>query len=279
MSEPATKHFQPEEPRDGLAYFGSEVRFARQHKGATQLELAEATTYKTPYVSKVENGQQLGSELFAERCDLFFATSGYFARLRRRVSRRGYPDWFEPYVRLEQRASMILAYSSNLIMGILQTEAYAHAVFRRGHPRDELDVTAEKVARRLRRRQVLEGEKPPLLWVVLDESCLRRMVGSPAVMAAQTAHLIKEAESPHITIQVLPFGSGAPSSNTAFILLRFDEDEPDILYLENPISGQVIDSAGTVADMNVAYDRLRADALSPEASLDLMRKVMEEWNP
>lgn len=277
MSDPVADDSLTDEPRDGLAFYGSEVRHARLHKGATQLELAVATTYKTPYVSKVENGQQLGSELFAERCDQFFGTSGYFARLRKRVSQRDYPDWFEPYVRLEERAAAILSYSSNLVMGFLQTEAYAHAVFRRGHPREDLEVTAERVAGRLQRRRVLEGRKPPLLWVVLDESCLRRMVGSRVVMAEQMAYLIKAGESPHVTLQVLPFLSGAPASQFAFILLKFDEDDPDILYLEDPFSGQVIDSPGAVEDASVTYDRLRADALSPEASLELFRKVMEEW--
>jgi transcriptional regulator with XRE-family HTH domain len=278
MNEPVPDDSRTDEPPDGLAFYGSEVRHARQHKGATQLELAVATTYKTPYVSKVENGQQLGSELFAERCDQFFATSGYFARLRKRVGQRDYPDWFESYIRLEERAATILDYSSNLIMGILQTEAYAHAVFRRGHPREDLEVTAGRVARRLKRRRVLEGEKPPLLWAVLDESCLRRMVGGEIVMAEQMAHLAKTAESPHLTLQVLPFRSGAPASHQAFTLMKFDSDEPDILYLEDPVSGQVIDSPRIVTDASVTYDRLRADAFSPQASLEMIRKAMEEWN-
>ncbi|GHC41339.1 DUF5753 domain-containing protein [Streptomyces cinnamoneus] len=233
--------------------------------------------YGQQYVAKVEAGERLASPEFAKACDGVFGTPGTFARLRQRVAQRGYPEWFVPYVRLEERATVVLDYSTNLIMGMLQTADYAHAVFRAAHPRDDLEVTAERVERRLKRRHVMERESPPLLWVVLDESCLRRMVGSEEVMCEQLAHLLDAGQSPHVTLQVLPFGSRAPASHLDFNVMSFGGEEPDVLYVEDPVSGQVIDSPGTVADANATYDRLRADALSPKASLVLIRKVMEEW--
>ncbi|GAA0368171.1 helix-turn-helix transcriptional regulator [Streptomyces olivoreticuli] len=261
----------------GAAYFGTEVRAWRTDRGLSQRELGEKATYGQQYVAKVEAGERLASPEFAEACDRVFGTPGMFARLRERVARRGYPDWFEPYVRLEQRATVILSYNPTLVMGMLQTEAYAHAVFRKAHPRDDLDVTAEKVARRLKRRQVMEVENPPLLWVVLDESCLRHTIGSPEVMHEQLAHLLRMADTPHVTLQIFPFKSGAPATHLPFVVLKFADGESDVLYVEDPVSGQVIDSPQTVADANVTYDRLRADALSPEESLALIRDVMKEW--
>ncbi|MFC5720013.1 helix-turn-helix transcriptional regulator [Streptomyces gamaensis] len=266
-------------PHNGAGYLGVEVRAWRTGNGMSQRELGEKAMYGQQYVAKVEAGERLASPEFAATCDQVFGTPGTFARLRERAARRGYPDWFEPYVRLEQRAAEILAYSANLVMGMLQTEAYAHAVFRKARPRDELKVTDERVARRLRRHRVMEGENPPLLWVVLGEACLRQLVGGPAVMHEQLGHLIQEAESPHITLQVLPFSSGAPASHMSFVVLRFGADEPGVLYVENPVSGQVIDSPSTVANAEATYDRLRADALSPEASLSLIHRVREEWSP
>lgn len=266
------------EPESGAAYFGSEVRTWRMERGMSQRALGEAAQYGQQYVAKVEAGERLASPEFAKACDELFGTPGTFARLRARAARHGYPSWFEPYVRLEQRASVIQDYSTIFFIGILQTEAYAHAVFRKAHPRDDLELTAEKVARRLKRREVMEGENPPLLWVVIDESCLWRMVGSRAVMREQMEYLIERGESPHVVLQVLPYRSGAPASHMAFIVLKFPDDEPDVLYVENTVEGHVIDSPGTVADANVTYDRLRADALSPEESLVLIRRAMKEWN-
>ncbi|GHF37682.1 helix-turn-helix domain-containing protein [Streptomyces morookaense] len=266
-------------PVSGAAYFGTEVREWRTARGMSQRELGELAQYGQQYVAKVEAGERLASLEFAQACDVVFGTPGTFVRLRKRAAKSGgYPTWFEPYVMLEQRATTILSFCSGLVMGMLQTERYAEAVFRKAHPRDTSDEIAEKVARRIKRRQVIAGERPPLLWVILDEGCLRRMVGSADIMREQMGHLASEAESPHIALQVLPFRSGAPATSMGFIVLRFDEQEPDVLYVENPVHGQVIDSAGTVAKAHVTYDRLRADALSPGESLVLIRKVMQEWN-
>lgn len=263
------------EPANGLEWFGHELAAALEHKGATQQELADFTNYKAPYVSKVKNGKALPSMNFAKGCDRFFNTSGYFERLLVKISQQGYPSWFVPYLQYEQRASVILDYSPGLIMGALQTDAYARAVFRSSGPRDSVEAINDKIARRLKRREALDRDEPPLLWCVLDESCLRREVGGPATMREQLGSLLKDAESPHITLQVLPYSSGAPSTHLAFTLLEF-KDEATVLYVETPLSGQVIDSASAVAENRVTYDRLRADALSPEASLALIRSLMEE---
>ncbi|WP_308294170.1 Scr1 family TA system antitoxin-like transcriptional regulator [Streptomyces sp. ST2-7A] len=47
-------------------------------------------------------------------------------------------------------------------------------------------------------------------------------------------HLLREAEGPNATIQVLPYDSGAPAAAEAFTLLTFedDEDAAPVLYSE-----------------------------------------------
>ncbi|MFD5751328.1 helix-turn-helix transcriptional regulator [Streptomyces sp. NPDC127033] len=271
---------KPTGPVSGAAYFGNEVREWRVGRGLSQREVGAPARYGQQYVAKVEAGERMASPEFAAGCDEVFGTPRMFARLRDRCAEKGgYPDWFEPYLLLEQKAAAVLNYSNNLVTGLLQTEAYAHAMFRKGCPTDDADETTAKVARRLKRRDVLERPNPPLAWVVLDESCLRRTIGSPAVMADQLAHLIKEAESPRFTVQVLPYTSGAPAWPLAFTLMKFDNGEPDVLYQETMGAGHVTDSRKIVADASVLYDRLRADALAPATSLDFLRKAMEDWIP
>lgn len=265
-------------PANGAAFFGGEVRTWRMHAGLTQKDLGERTSYGRSYVAMVEKGERLGSPEFADSCDRLFATPGLFGRLRKRASERAYPDWFVPYVQLESKAASILCFSASLITGMLQTPEYAHAVFRAAHPREDPQATDERVAGRLQRHLVMERETPPLLWVVLDESCLWRTVGDRGVMVGQLAHLLAQAESLDITLQVLPFGTGAPASHLPFIVLEF-ADAPSILYVESPFDGQLIDSPAQVAAGRMSYDRLRADALSPEASLVMIRKAMEELRP
>ncbi|MFJ2953225.1 Scr1 family TA system antitoxin-like transcriptional regulator [Streptomyces sp. NPDC087270] len=264
--------------QDGAAYFGQEVRFAREQRGMTQAQLAAETGYERPYVTRVESGKLLASEQFAEACDRIFGTPGFFARLRVRVSERGHPGWFIPYVNLERDATEILDYSPMIVPGVLQTREYATEIFHRAHPREESDAIGTRVETRLERRAALKRRvQQPLLWFVLHEAALRTVIKSPEVMAAQLAHLLEETKSPHVDVQVAPFAKGAPAGGLPFILVT-SEDGPTALYTETLQQGHVDDSVAAVADAQAKYDRLRAAAMSPEESLALIRDVMEEYS-
>ncbi|WP_431774972.1 helix-turn-helix domain-containing protein [Streptomyces cucumeris] len=265
-----------QEPSTGAAFLGAEVRTWRLQAELSQRELGLKANYGQQYVAKVEAGERLASPEFADACDQIFATPGTFARLRQRASQHGYPDWFVPYVQLERQATGISNYSATLVMGMLQTPEYAREVFQAVHPRERASEIDAMVEGRLRRREVMEKDSPPLLWCVLNEACLRTVVGGAVVMAAQLAHLLKEAESPHITLQVLPFAVGAPPAAESFTLLTFDE-EPNIAYADTATAGQLIDSPEAVASATATYDRLRAAALHPDGSLSMIRRVMEEY--
>ncbi|MEW1861015.1 helix-turn-helix transcriptional regulator [Streptomyces sp. NPDC088194] len=261
--------------KDGAAYLGQEVRFAREHLGLTQQQLAEQTGYERPYVTRVESGQLLASEQFVKACDRIFGTSGFFTRLRERVTERGHAGWFVPYVKLEQGAKEICDYSSTLLMGMLQTPEYAEATFRAANPREDDGQIETRVEARRQRYRVMEGERPPLLWVILHEAVLRTEVGGRAVMAAQLEHLVLRAANPHITVQVLPFSAGAPTSSAPFILLS-SWDGTRVVYSETRNAGHVDESAEAVESARTAYDRLRAAAASPQDSLSLIRSIAEE---
>jgi transcriptional regulator with XRE-family HTH domain len=264
-----------EEPGDGAAYFGREVMYARKHKGLSQQELADAARFERTYVTRVEGGSRFASLRFAEACDQVFGTPGSFVRLRHRVSERGYPGWFIPYMKLESEASVISDYSNSFVMGMLQTPEYAEAVFRAAHPRESDTQIRGRVEARMRRRELMERDKPPLLWLILPEWVLRQEVGSPAVMVGQLRHLLAATASPHITLQVLPFTSGAPASGLSFTLLSQD-DGATVLYSETTGRGQVNDSSATVRAWSATYERLRAAAEPEVRSLRLIHSIMEE---
>jgi transcriptional regulator with XRE-family HTH domain len=275
MSERADR---TQEPANAAAYFGKEVKALRDALGLSQEEFASELHYQQSQVSKVESGSVLASEAFAAAMDRVAGTPGVYVRLRARLSKQGHPEWFVPYVELERNAASILDYSSALIMGILQTPEYATAVFRGAHPREDADSIKARVELRLTRREVMTQEQPPLLWVVLNEACLRGKVGGAQVMRNQLEHLLVEAESPHVTLQVLPFAVGAPPAAESFTLLTFDKAPPSV-YADTGIGGQTDDSPATVARLSAKYDLLRATAASPDESLAMIRTAMREFNP
>ncbi|MBY8886912.1 helix-turn-helix domain-containing protein [Streptomyces sp. PTM05] len=261
-------------PPSPAAYFGREARALRTALGMSQGEFASALHYQQSAISKVESGSLFASLKFAEALDRVAGTPGVYVRLRERLATEGHPDWFVPYLELERHATSILDFSTTVIMGILQTPEYATAVFQAGHPREGTDLIKGRVELRLARREVMDRENPPLLWVILGEAVLRTKVGGPGVMEDQLDHLLMMAESPNVTLQVLPFKDGAPAAAESFTVLTFGKRAP-IGYADTPIAGQTVDAPDTVASLMATYDQLRATAASPAKSLDMIRTAKE----
>ncbi|MCX5102482.1 helix-turn-helix transcriptional regulator [Streptomyces sp. NBC_00053] len=273
MSEGAD---QAREPANGAVYFGEETKALREALVLSQEQFADKLHYRQAQVSKVENGAVLASGPFAEAMDRVAGTPGVYARLRAKLSKQGHPEWFVPYITLEESASGITDYSCTFLMGLLQTPEYARAVIRAAFPRETAEQIERRVELRIRRQVVIERDEPPLLWVVIHEAVLRACVGGRAVMIGQLEHLIAQMTSPHVTVQVLPYKAGAAPSHLPFTLLSLN-DTPHAVYAETPThGGQVDDTSSVVATAVSMFDRLRMAALSEEESLTLIRKIMED---
>ncbi|MFI7387451.1 helix-turn-helix domain-containing protein [Streptomyces sp. NPDC049813] len=190
------------------------------------------------------------------------------------------PGWFQTYIGLEGAASLIRGYEAQFVHGLLQTEAYAHAVVERGMrgaPREDID---RRVALRLERQKVLVSERAPQVRLVLDEAALRRVHGGPAVMRGQLEHLVEMAQLPHLTVQVMPFSHGwhAGESGT-FTLLTFPEsDLSDLVFLEQLTSALYLDKAEDVAQYERAMAQLQEECPSPDESLALLRRIATEFD-
>ncbi|MFD9125669.1 helix-turn-helix domain-containing protein [Kitasatospora sp. NPDC059571] len=188
------------------------------------------------------------------------------------------PSWFQTYLGLEEAASEISCYEVQYVPGLLQTEAYARAVVLLGRHTASPEEVDRRVAVRMRRRQVLAARRSPQLEAVIDEAVLRRPCGGPEVMNGQLEHLIAQAALPGVVVRVVPLGSERPGAEAgAFTLLGFPgTDLPDVVYLEQFTSALYLDRPAEVAEYAAALERLRAAALSPEASLDLLRLVLRD---
>ncbi|MFE0422352.1 helix-turn-helix domain-containing protein [Streptomyces sp. NPDC058953] len=188
------------------------------------------------------------------------------------------PGWFQTYIGLEAAASLIRIYEVQFVHGLLQTEAYAHAVVVRGGAPDVTPADVERrVALRLERQKVLVSERAPHVHAVLDEAALRRPYGDRAVMQGQLRHLIEISEMPNVTLQVMPFSFGGHSGESgAFAMLRFPEsDLSDIVYLEQLTSALYIDKGEEVLHYEKAMKRLQQDSPDPVESRDILRGLLQ----
>jgi hypothetical protein len=132
------------------------------------------------------------------------------------------------------------------------------------------------VTARVERQAILSRENPPALWHVLDEGILRRVVGSRSVMADQLDKLVTLAGVPGIVVQVLPYAVGDHAGTDGPISVFEFQDAPTVCYTECYGGGRIIEGRDEVAELVTAMSMLRASALSPRETLDLMSKMRSE---
>ena|SRR5256885_4042186 len=185
------------------------------------------------------------------------------------------PDAYETYIGFEAEARRILWYEAQLVPGLLQTDEYASAIMRAELADDRPEIISQRVTVRMGRQAVLTRDPPPELRVVIDEDVLRRPVGGPQVLRRQLRRLIEASERPTITIQVLPFAVGAHRGLAgSFVILEFagDYDQP-LVYCEGLTGGVFRNRPEEFRQYLMSFESLRAAALSPQESVDLISSV------
>jgi Domain of unknown function (DUF5753) len=129
----------------------------------------------------------------------------------------------------------------------------------------------QQVTARMERQQILARDEPPLMWMIIGESALRAPVGGPKVLRDQLQRLLEiEAEHPKIIVQVVPLWAEAHPGSAGSLLLLTRSGEPDVAYLEVHDRGQMLERPDDVARYGLLYDVLRAVALSPDASRQMV---------
>ncbi|MCX5207380.1 helix-turn-helix domain-containing protein [Streptomyces sp. NBC_00237] len=269
---------------------GSQLRRLRESRGITR----EAAGYSIRASESKISRMELGRVSFKARdvedlLTLYGVTDGAeresLLALAREANLAGWwhsygdvlPGWFQTYVGLEGAASLIRIYEVQFVHGLLQTEAYAHAVVSRGIPNATAAEVDRRVSLRLDRQKVLVAERSPHFHAVLDEAALRRPYGDRSVMRGQLQHLIDISERENVTLQVMPFNFGGHAGESgAFTLLSFPEsDLSDLVYLEQLTSALYLDKREEVAQYERVMDRLQGDCPSPSETRDVLRGLLQ----
>lgn len=278
---PAPRELDPS--ASALAFFGAELRRARLAAGKTQEQLARLVNYSASLVGAVETATQTPPPDLAERADEALGTDGLLTRLwehwvGKEISRARLPVWFRPFVQYEARATVLWQFEPVAVPGLLQTEDYARAVIRTGHPGEGNDEIEALVTARMERQTILDRANPPTLVVLLQEGVLSHVVGTRQVMHEQMEILLKAAQRPKVILQIVPESAGVSASAAGmFTIAKLDDNGGDVVYFETVATGQVTDRADDVAACATAFEVLRAEALPREASLDLIRRRLEEY--
>jgi len=272
---------------------GTELRRLREGRSLKLEEVADKLGLAASTLSRIETGKAPTRTAYLHAMlDLYGVDDSgqrqVLVDMAREGHRKGWwaawddvlPTGFDVYVGLEGEAASLRAYESQVVHGLLQTEAYAREVMTTVRRRQTAEEIERLIQLRMRRQEVIiPGRVDPIeLWLILDEAVVRRTMGTPELMRAQLNHLADASQWPNVTLQVLPFSSGLhPALNGPFAIIEFPERfDPDVVYTEGVGGQDYLERERDVRARAEAFDLLRAAALSPADSADLIAALARE---
>ncbi|MCB5911779.1 helix-turn-helix domain-containing protein [Streptomyces pinistramenti] len=260
-----------------LAAYGARLRSMREARGWTQDDLAERMGYSSVHISAVETARKSPTVRFSRSADRAFGLEGAdtFDRLGRELRQGSLLEGFPEYVGYEGRAVELRLYQIGIIPGLLQTPEYAQVLADSAVQRGAISPEhgAERVAFLAERQAALERDRPPMVMVVMDESCIRRWVGGNEVMKAQLDRLIEFAALPNTVLQVAPFTIGERRPFNLPVNLLTMADRSVMCYAESQAQGNFDRESTSVLPVLTAYHQLQAEALSQAETVAMISEL------
>ncbi|MEV6002236.1 helix-turn-helix transcriptional regulator [Streptomyces griseomycini] len=267
-----------------------ELKKLRERSTLTCAQVGQALDWSGSKVNRMETGSGRVQPSDVDALCRFYDTSDelreFLKSLAREAKTRGWwqvhgagvPEWFNIYIGLEQDASTFRQYQCELLPGLMQTEAYARELHTTG-----AHLAAEDIDRavrvRLERQEMLARPDSPEAWFIVNEGAVRNVIGDRELMREQLERVLDSAALPNVTLQVLPFDSGTYPATGSFTMLGFPAPEdPDLVYRDGITDAVYLEGEHHVREYTRAFDGLRAAALSPQRSAQLIKSVVKEYS-
>ncbi len=270
---------------------GGALRRYRENLGYTLDDAARILECDRSKISRIETGQRgiRGKEL-RELLAEYGATAEQQAILSALADPRGAFGWhrdyadalpgaWQDYLILEAGASRISAYEAQQIPALLQTPAYALELAEADPLLADSDARDRAVEATKARQQAILVERKPEIHMIIGEAALRQEVGGPEVMNGQLDLLAGiSADSGAVTVQILPFTSGAHAAAGvgSLALLQFAEAPGlGLVHVGGITGGVCLESRADLAVHARVFEQLRAYALSPADSAFHLRGLAD----
>ncbi|MFJ8711736.1 helix-turn-helix domain-containing protein [Streptomyces violaceus] len=266
-----------------------ELKKLRERSSLTCAQVGEALDWSGSKVNRMETGSGRVQPSDIDALCRFYDTSDelreFLKSLAREAKTRGWwqqhgsgvPEWFNIYIGLEQDASTLRQHQCELIPGLMQTQAYARELHKTGAHLSPDDID-RAVRVRMERQTMLTGPDAPDSWFIVNEGAVRNIIGDQALMREQLERVLDACELPAVTLQVLPFDSGAYPVTGSFTMLGFPAPEdPDLVYRDGITDAVYLEGEHHVREYTRAFDGLRAAALSPQRSIHLIQSILKEY--
>jgi transcriptional regulator with XRE-family HTH domain len=272
----------------------AELRGIRESKGKSGDTVAAALKWSPSKISRYERARTGLRPREVERLLDYYEITGprraLLLGLAEDAAQKGWWEEFtdslsedyKQFIGLEHEATSMAIWHVDVVTGLLQTEEYARHIigsYSRVEPVAP-GMIGRLVRVRMRRQQVLDRDGLQLS-VVLDESVLKRRIGDEAVMYDQLQRLVKEADRPNLTLQVLPLDAQHSVFGESFVIFSFGQDADamlqDVVSTEHLRSGFTLEGERDTYLHRIAFQMLVDAALDPVASRRLILETAETY--
>ena len=270
---------------------GGALRRYRENLGYTLEDAAQLLQCDRSKLSRIENGQRgIRPRELRELLIEYGIGEHQQAILAVMTDSRGGRGWYgayvdvlpgawRDYVVLEATASRVLCYEAQRVPALLQTPAYARALADVDPELAGSEARDKAVEATLVRQKVILGERKPDIHVVIGEAALHQRVGGAAVIEGQLRVLAGfAADSGVITVQVLPFDSGAHGAAGvgSLSMLQFAEAPGlGLVHLGGVGGGICLEAQEDIAAYVRVFEQVKAFALKPAQSALLLRGLAD----
>jgi transcriptional regulator with XRE-family HTH domain len=267
----------------------AELHRLRATSRLTLEEVADRLECSPAKISRIENGQvAVRIQDARELLDLYDVDDDRRAALLDMVRQARGKGWWSGFadlldesgqilLSLEDEASSILVYETNLVTPLLQTRHYAWELIS-SRTDSGLELVERQTDLRMARQRILIRPNAPRLDVVLDEASLRRTISTRDVMREQYERLIAVTGEPNVSLRVLPFDAGPHQAmGFPFQIFEFVDDDPHLVYVELLSGGQVLESAEEAGRYRAAFTQVHEHALPPDESRDFLAELAKKY--
>jgi transcriptional regulator with XRE-family HTH domain len=257
-------------------YFAEVLRTLRVKAGLSQNELGERMAYSGAAVSAVETCAKPATDEFIEAAEKALDAGGLVSVAAKYLRLERYPEYFQGFVQLEQEALSVSSYSTQLVHGLLQTEAYARALLQCDFPPLDAEEIEQLTQARMERRALFDRRPVCVINVILEEEALKRQIGTVQVMRAQYEYLIDCAGRPNVVLQVMPSQLGGHAGLRGPMTVIETPEQASLVYTEALGKSLLVSEPAEAGVLARRYAMISRQALRPEESVELIRQLAGE---
>ncbi|NBM17554.1 helix-turn-helix transcriptional regulator [Streptomyces sp. GC420] len=270
--EPGTR--SPEPGSGILRVFGRQMKLFRLRAGLERVDMGARTGYSPATIAAYGQGRRVPPPKFIDLADELLDAGGVLKEMKEEVARAQYPAFFRDAARLEAEAVELHAYDTHLVKGLLQTEAYARAVFRMWRPYLDEEVIEQRLAARMARQEIFTRRPAPHLTFVLEEAVLHKRIGGDQIWRGQLEQILSIGHQRNVEIQVMPLNQAEHAGLAGPFTLMETKDGRRIAYTEVQSDSRLHTERDRVRGLEATYGTIRAQALTPHESLSLVQKFL-----